>query len=173
LTARRNPEPPIVLDPTYCREVFDIWNESTAETLLVVNATASTLMTGLIWFVQIVHYPLLASTPPDRTIAVATDHQRRTSYVVALPMAVEGITTLGLLADAPSRLWWGWPWLGAILLAVSLGSTILLSVPLHARMARGYSPDIGRRLVLTNWPRTISWTLRSVLTTALVISILK
>lgn len=157
-------------DPTYCRDVFDFWNESTAETLLVVNAAASTLMTGLIWFVQIVHYPLLATTPPDRTVDVATEHQRRTSYVVGLPMAVEGITTLGLLADAPSRVWWGWPWVGAVLLAVSLGSTVLLSVPLHARMARGYSPDTGRRLVLTNWPRTISWTLRSVLTLALVIS---
>jgi hypothetical protein len=85
-------------------------------------------------------------------------------------MAVEGITTLALLADAPDRLWWGWPWLGAMLLAVSLGSTVFLSVPLHARMARGYSPDTGRRLVLTNWPRTIAWTSRSVLTFALVIS---
>ena len=150
--------------------MFELWNESTAETLLVVNAAASTLMTGLIWFVQIVHYPLLAATPPDRTIDVAIEHQRRTSYVVALPMAVEGLTTLGLLADAPSRVWSGWPWVGAILLAVSLGSTVLLSVPLHARMAQGYSPEVGRRLVLTNWPRTVSWTLRAVLMLALVVT---
>ena len=70
--------------------------------------------------------------------------------------------------DRPSRVAAVWPWVAAVLLAVSLGSTILLSVPLHARMARGYSPDIGRRLVLTNWPRTIAWTLRAVLMTSLV-----
>lgn len=156
------------LVPTYPRGVFDWWGDSLAEGLLVINATASAVMTGLIWFVQIVHYPLLATTPPERTIDTAVEHQRRTSYVVALPMVVEGITTLTLLADRPSRVAAVWPWVAAVLLAVSLGSTILLSVPLHARMARGYSPDIGRRLVVTNWPRTIAWTLRAVLMTSLV-----
>ena len=134
----------------------------------MINASASTVMTGLIWFVQIVHYPLLAATPPEQSIATALVHQRRTGYVVALPMAVEGFSTLALLADPPTRVALAWPWIGAVLLAVSLGSTVLLSVPLHARMARGYLPDTGRRLVVTNWPRTIAWTLRAVLLMTLV-----
>jgi uncharacterized membrane protein len=148
--------------------VFDLWNESWAEWFLVLNALASAVMTGLIWFVQIVHYPLLAVTPPERTVEVAVEHQRRTSLVVAMPMALEGITTLALLADAPTRIGVVWPWIGATLLAVSLGSTILLSVPLHARMARGHAPDTGPRLVRTNWPRTVAWTLRAILTTGLI-----
>jgi hypothetical protein len=41
-----------------------------------------------------------------------------------------------------------------------LGSTILVSVPLHAKMALAHNDETGRRLVLTNWPRTIAWSAR-------------
>jgi len=41
-----------------------------------------------------------------------------------------------------------------------LGSTLFLSVPLHAKMALAHNDETGRQLVLTNWPRTIAWTAR-------------
>ena len=141
----------------------DWWSNTTAEAILVVHTASTLVMVGLIWFVQVVHYPLLARFGADSSTSVAEEHQRRTGYVVALPMAVEGATTLALLADAPSSVWVGWPWIGAVLLAVVLLSTVLLSVPLHARMARAHDERTGRRLVLTNWPRTVAWTARGVL----------
>ena len=58
-------------------------------------------MTGVIWFVQHVHYPLLAQVEMGQAVAVAEEHQRRTGHVVALPMAFEGLTTLALLAQQP------------------------------------------------------------------------
>lgn len=131
--------------------------------LVLANAAASLVMTGLIWFVQVVHYPLLATIGPDRSVAVAVEHQRRTSFVVAAPMAVEGLTTLGLLVTRPDAVWVGWPWIGAAFLAVALGSTVLRSVPLHARMARGEHDGIGARLVATNWPRTVAWSARGLI----------
>lgn len=142
--------------------MFDAWSDATAEALVVANAAAALVMTGLIWFVQIVHYPLLANVPADQSTRVAEEHQRRTSYVVALPMAVEGLTTLALLVDRPSDISVIWPWFGAVLVAIALTSTVLLSVPLHARMARAFDATTGPRLVLTNWPRTIAWTLHGV-----------
>lgn len=135
----------------------------------MVHVAATLTMVGLIWFVQIVHYPLLARFGSDTSIDVAEEHQRRTGYVVALPMAIEGLTTLALLADAPDAVWPGWPWIGAVLLAIVLGSTIFLSVPLHARMARAHDIDTGRRLVLTNWPRTIGWTARGAIGVVMVL----
>jgi len=77
-------------------------------------------------------------------------------------MAVEGLTTLALLVDRPSDVAVMWPWLGAVLVAIALASTVFLSVPLHARMARAFDSTTGPRLVLTNWPRTIAWTLHGV-----------
>ena len=131
--------------------------------LLLLNAVATWTMVGLIWFVQRVHYPLLALIGTDRARPVAIEHQRRTAQVVGLPMAVEGVTTLGLLVRPPDAVAPIWVWVNAVFLAVALGSTVLLSVPLHARMAEAPDASIGRRLVLSNWPRTVAWTARGVI----------
>lgn len=147
----------------------DWWSNTAAEAILVLHTGSTLVMVGVIWFVQIVHYPLLARFGSETSTSVAEEHQRRTGYVVALPMAVEGVTTLALLADAPSSVWVGWPWIGAVLLAIVLLSTVLLSVPLHARMARAHDERTGRRLVLTNWPRTIGWTARGVISAVMVL----
>jgi hypothetical protein len=131
-----------------------------AGTALIANALATGTMVGVVWFVQIVHYPLLARYGAAESPGVSAEHQTRTGFVVALPMAVEGVTTLVLLATRPAGVGAAWPWIGAVLLALALGSTVVFSVPAHARMAAGFDPAVGRRLVRTNWPRTVAWTLR-------------
>ena len=141
--------------------------------ILLANSVATCLMTGVIWFVQWVHYPLLAKVPVDRAVETAIDHQRRTGQVLAIPMAVEGFTTLGLLIIRPESVHIFWPWFGAVLLAVALGSTVFVSVPLHAKMATNPTADVGRRLVVTNWPRTIAWSLRAVVCSVMILQVLK
>lgn len=133
------------------------------EVALVANLVATLVMVGVIWFVQIVHYPLLAIVPIEAASSTALIHQRRTAFVVGLPMAVEGVSTLVLLGAAPAAVWWWMPWLGGVLLAVALGSTIFLSVPRHTEMAQNPTAETGRMLVRTNWLRTVAWSLRGVL----------
>ena len=141
--------------------------------ILLANFVATCLMTGVIWFVQWVHYPLLSKVPVDRAVETAIDHQRRTGQVLAIPMAVEGFTTLGLLIIRPESVPIFWPWFGAVLLAVALGSTVFVSVPLHAKMATNPTADVGQRLVVTNWPRTIAWSLRAVVCSVMILQVLK
>lgn len=126
-------------------------------------------MTGLIWFVQVVHYPLFAAVGEEHSVAYALAHQRRTSMVVAVPMAVEGVTALGVFFLAPEHVS---RWLGALglaLLGLVLGSTVLLQVPRHAKLAIGYDEAVVRSLVRTNWIRTVGWTARAALAAGLVI----
>jgi len=134
-----------------------------SEIALLANTAATIFMVGLIWFVQRVHYPLLAQVDVDQQISVGAEHQRRTAQVVGLPMAVEGVSTLILLVNRPDQVMWWLPWMGAIFLAISLGSTVFLSVPLHQKMVNQPSTELGEKLVSTNWPRTVSWTLRGVI----------
>lgn len=115
---------------------------------------------GVIWFVQVVHYPLLSVVPVQSAASVAVEHQRRTGWVVGAPMALEGVTTLALLVLVPEGVAWFVPWLAGIPLAVALGATIFLSVPRHERMAREPDAQVGKELVSTNWVRTIAWTVR-------------
>ncbi len=143
------------------------------EFVLLVNFVATAVMTGVIWFVQWVHYPLLASVPVDGAVEVAHQHQRRTGQVLALPMAVEGLTTLWLLASRPEAVSLTLPWLGAVLLAVALGSTVFLSVPLHAKMATNPTADVGKRLITTNWLRTIAWSARAVVCAAMLLQVVR
>lgn len=144
-----------------------------SEISLLANAASTLFMVGLIWFVQRVHYPLLSHVDVDQQISVGAEHQRRTGQVVGLPMAIEGVSTLLLLVDRPDQVAWGLPWIGAILLAVSLGSTVFLSVPLHQKMVSQPNTEIGKKLVATNWPRTISWTLRGVICLAMCAQVMK
>ena len=148
--------------------VFCRSEQIVSEIILLANFVAATVMTGVIWFVQWVHYPLLASVPVDRAVETAIQHQRSTGQVLAIPMAVEGFTTLGLLISRPEGVQVIWPWIGAVLLAVALGSTVILSVPLHAKMVANPTAEVGRRLVVTNWPRTIAWSARAVVCTVML-----
>ncbi len=143
------------------------------EFVLLVNFVATAVMTGVIWFVQWVHYPLLANVPVDRAVEAAVVHQRRTGQVLAIPMALEGVTTLWLLASRPDVVSLILPWLGAVLLAVALGSTMFISVPLHAKMATNPTADVGWRLVVTNWPRTIAWSARATVCSLMLLQVVR
>jgi hypothetical protein len=133
-----------------------------SETLLLANAAATLYMVGLIWMVQVVHYPLLALVGNDRAPEIAREHQRRTGIVVGPAMVVEGVSTLALLLWRPDAVWWILPWINGVFLAVALGCTVLLSVPLHEKMATTPDDSVGRKLVVTNWPRTFAWSARGV-----------
>ena len=88
------------------------------------HAAATGVMTGLIWFVQVVHYPLLARVGAASFVEYERAHVRRTTWVVAPAMLVEAATAIVLPFVSPTQ------------------------------------PDVARRLVATNWIRTVCWSLR-------------
>ena len=138
--------------------------------LLSVHLLATAAMVGLIWFVQVVHYPLFAAVGTDEFVAYEQAHQRRTAYVVGPPMAVEGVTALVLLVAAPDGVGPLLPWLGAALLAVIHASTVFLQVPAHAALAQSPDRRTIDRLVRTNWIRTIGWTARGAVAVAMLVT---
>lgn len=130
--------------------------------VLVVSTVATWGMVGLIWMVQIVHYPMLVRYSAAVPSTAAADHAHRISFVVGPLMAVEGVTALLLLGWRPDEIGWVSAWLAAALLGVALLSTVLVQVPLHARLGRGHDPAAAARLVRTNWVRTVAWTARGI-----------
>jgi hypothetical protein len=57
--------------------------------LLLAHVAATLFMTGLIWFVQIVHYPLMSSVGRAEWVEYERRHLRRTTAVVAPAMLIE------------------------------------------------------------------------------------
>lgn len=135
-------------------------------TVLIPMAQAGStwFMVGLIWFVQIVHYPLMGEVSTDAFPAYAKAHQRRTTWVVGPVMLIELSSAL-LLVRAPRGEFTGTllPWIGVALLVLIWASTFAVQVPLHARLASGFDRAVWHRLVATNWLRTIAWTVRGII----------
>jgi hypothetical protein len=132
------------------------------ESMIVVLHTAATLfMTGLIWFVQVVHYPLKAEVGRASFVGYQAHHMRRTGWVVGPPMIVEALTSAWFVLAPPPGVSSAAVLSGLGLLIVIWGATAIFSVPGHARLSEGFDPVAHRRLVRTNWIRTVCWTGRS------------
>ncbi len=136
--------------------------------LLLVHLGATLFMTGLIWFVQLVHYPLFAGVGTQGWVTFAASHTRRTRWVVGPPMLVEAAASLLLVVRRPAAVPAAWAWIALGLLAVVWLSTAFVQVPRHRLLADGYDPATVRALVATNWLRTAAWSARAALTLAMV-----
>ena len=139
------------------------------EAVLVAHVAAIAVLTGTIWTVQLVHYPMLAAVDRERFAAAHAAHASAITRVVALPWALEGATTLWLLVATPE----GVPrWLavvGAFLAAVPVVVTLVASVPAHARLANGFDADAHARLVATNRWRTLAWSSHGVVAVVMLV----
>jgi hypothetical protein len=131
--------------------------------LLAVHLLATAAMVGIIWFVQVVHYPLFASVGTDDFQEHQHRHQRLTSYVVGPFMGVELATAAWIALRPPPGVPAGLALAGVLLLLAIHLATLTCSVPTHGRLARGFDPAEHRFLVRTNWIRTVGWSLRGVL----------
>jgi uncharacterized membrane protein len=131
--------------------------------LLLGQAAAAFFMTGLIWIVQVVHYPLMAEVGAERFPRYERMHSRRITWVVAPPMLVEAGLAAVLVAEPPPGIPSLAPWVGLGLVGVIWLSTAFLQVPQHGVLASGFDARAHRRLVATNWVRTVAWSLRSAL----------
>lgn len=135
--------------------------------LLGLHAVSTLMLTGVIWMVQIVHYPLFAHVGEGAFRVYQGEHARRITWLVGPLMVLEAVAALALfflLDAAVVRVLTG---VGVLLVLVVWGSTALLQVPCHARLSRGVDAPAWRRLVGTNWIRTGAWSLRGVLSIVL------
>ncbi|MEI6254312.1 MAG: hypothetical protein WCP30_16065 [Mycobacteriaceae bacterium] len=144
-----------------------------AEVAAVAQVVASVGMFGVIWIVQVVHYPLMRFVSGPRFARFETEHRLRISWVVGPLMAVEGVCVLAFLFAAPVGFIWWLPWAGAGAEAVAIGTTVLVSAPLHERLNAHFDPATLDRLIATNWIRTVAWTARAGLAIAMLVAVLR
>lgn len=127
--------------------------------LLILNVAATLYMVGLIWFVQVVHFPLMGKVGEAGFKTYQDLHQKLTTWVAGPPMLIEAFTSvlLVLFPPVPNA---ALLLLGIALLFIIWVSTALLQVPCHSQLCRGFDEKVHKQLVLTNWLRTICWSLR-------------
>lgn len=131
-----------------------------SSTLILTHAAVACFLAGLIWTIQLVHYPLLSSVGHEVYPVYQARHEQRITWVVAPAMLLEVLLAVSLAARQSPP-----PGTGCalFLLALIWASTFFLQVPAHRRLGKGFSTDAHTRLVRTNWIRTAAWTVRAVI----------
>ena len=119
-------------------------------------------MVGVIWFVQVVHYPLFDQLG-ESFGGYGRTNIRLTTAAVAPVMIVEGLTAVLLMARRPEGVDPRPIWLGLFLLAIIWISTAALQMPQHEVLARGFDASVLQTLLGTNWIRTYAWSARGIL----------
>ena len=136
--------------------------------LLLLNTVFSSMMSGIIWFVQIVHYPLFKSLSEEDFIDYQSKHVKLTGNIVGPFMLIELIVSIYVaLWNTHNELaYLVWSNFG-LLISIWL-STFFLQVPLHNRLLEGFDHRVHVSLVRGNWIRTCAWTMKMVLSLFLV-----
>lgn len=135
---------------------------------LVANLAGTALMVGFIWTIQLLTYPMMQAVPADGFVAYELMHRNRVTALLAVLAPTEIVATAGVVVfvdDVP-----GWLAIGATALLFALWlSTLLFYAPLHMRLSTGFDAVVHRRLVRTNWIRTVAWTVRGAAAVAMIV----
>lgn len=135
--------------------------------LFLLHLLACAFMTGLIWEVQRVHYPMfmaLNTLPKPNFQHWMGFHASHVSPIVGPVMLFEAASALWLVLTPPK----GFPlWLGLsnlALVGVIFAATALFSIPNHHVLREsGFDERVITQLVNGNWVRTLAWSIRLLL----------
>ncbi|MEM1328527.1 MAG: hypothetical protein AAGI23_21405 [Bacteroidota bacterium] len=130
------------------------------QSILLAQIFTTFFMTGLIWLVQVVHYPLMADVGIDFFVDYEAKHTRSITFVV-LPIMLIELGTAALLVVMPSDFSKVWLIVAFGLLLLIWASTFFLQVPLHGELSQKFDAANHQKLVSTNWIRTLLWSARS------------
>ena len=126
--------------------------------VLIAHLIFSSVMTGVIWVIQIVHYPSFHFIEKELYTAFQRFHMNKISIIVIPIMLAELITGILLLFDKSSKN----PFLtiSLIMLILIWAITGVFFAKAHNKLIIGYQELVVNQLVVMNWIRTLLWTLR-------------
>ena len=125
----------------------------------IITLALTWYMSGMIWSMQILEYPLFALVGAKEFPAYHRRHNRGLPLLVILPSLAAFASAVVLIFTRPARL----PlWASLVVAALDLliiMATVLREAPLHAQLDReGSQAPLIRQLVQGNWIRTVLWT---------------
>ncbi|MDH3307619.1 MAG: hypothetical protein OEO77_08905 [Acidimicrobiia bacterium] len=130
---------------------------------LIIHGVATWFMVGLIWTIQLVHYPLFALVGGDRFVDYEQSHARRMGILLAVPATLEVATGAALIWSRPDSVSLAVVLAAGALLALIWIVTWFVQVPAHARLSMGFDSGTARALTRSNWLRTLAWSGRGLI----------
>lgn len=128
--------------------------------LFSIHLAVTWMLVGLIWVVQILVYPQFRRVAPAEFRDYHFAHCFRIGLIIAPLLFIELSTAAWLIYEGQQTQ----PFLISTgLIPVIWLCTAVFQAPIHLRLMRGFDVSLIRRLILTNWIRTLAWTARGIL----------
>ena len=132
-----------------------------------LHLIACAFMTGLIWEIQRVHYPMflaLRSLPLPEFQQWMNFHTAHITVIVGPVMLFEAATGALLVLNPPKDIPQWLTLSNLVLIAIIFVATAFFSIPNHHHLReKGFDETVINNLVNGNWIRTIAWSLRLIL----------
>lgn len=129
---------------------------------LVFETALSGVLLGVLWFVQLIHYPLFFKVKED-FLSYEKEHVRKMTYfiipLIILDVFLNVVLTVKLAYHPYSLLIAG-------ALAFNLMawlSTLFFQLDQHRKLCASFSHKTLKSLINTSWIRTVFWTIKTVL----------
>jgi len=133
------------------------------QSMLAMHLALASIMVGVIWVIQLVHYPSFRFTDREKYVSFQIFHMRNISFIVVPVMILEFLSGLLLVlyhSNHESLLR-----ISFILLLIIWLVTALFFAQIHQKLSKGYDETLVRKLVSFNWIRTLLWTIRTIIIT--------
>ena len=122
---------------------------------------------GLIWIVQLVHYPAFKYVDSSNFVKFEKFHTQKISLIVIPVMLLELVTAVQLVF-MDSSLFWKLNFVLALSIWIV---TFIYSAPCHVKLSKGKNEKIIDLLIKTNWLRTFLWSFKAMLLTYMMLEI--
>ena len=129
------------------------------EVLSKVHFLSTSLMVGIIWVIQLLHYPAFNFIKESDYVEFQHFHMQRISFIVVPVMILELFSAFMLVYYFRSNLLI----LCLIILLVIWLITFVFFTKLHQSLLGGYNKITIDKLVQINWSRTVLWSLRLII----------
>jgi beta-glucosidase len=127
--------------------------------IFTIHIAATWMLVALIWVVQILVYPQFLRVSADAFKPYHAAHCLRIGIIVVPLLFVEAASAAWIIFEGSSPVFV----LSAGIIPLIWLSTYLLQAPIHTRLMNGFDGRLIRRLIVSNWLRTLAWTARGIL----------
>lgn len=129
--------------------------------LLIIQLVLTFFLNGVIWFLQVVHYPLYYKIK-EGFHSYEKHYLKRAVFLMSPIMFLELITAILLVSTAKPSMAVKLASANLIFLVINWLSTFILQNTEHQKLSIRFSITSLHRLISTNWIRTIFWSIRGV-----------
>ena len=126
--------------------------------LIDIHFLSTSVMVGVIWVIQLLHYPSFHFVQKSDYPKFQQFHMSRISLIVIPAMIIEFITGIIMLQFGFSS---NFLFISSLVILITIwGITFIFFTKMHQVLISGYNEIIVNRLISINWSRTLLWSLR-------------